>query len=246
MLLIGGCAPKQPAQFMQEGVRWHAYEAARGQQIALQKQVRDGWRVDGSLRLESAHDARSVRVRVDGQGQTRMRLQAMGPFRQLMMEVWLGPLWLERLLPEKKQVERVSADAAGLGYFTGVALDPKRLVALLLGVAELKDHWVWYAGDYWLTTGQGDKLRLDPATGRLLERRGKVHDDLPYIVRYHWPEKAKPGRAAMPSRIEVSVGEQSSLLLRAKRWKFGVKPPPESWRHAYPDTAFLEFWPLRK
>ncbi|MEG3639952.1 hypothetical protein [Magnetococcus sp. PR-3] len=248
MLGLSGCASKPSTLLESESLRWHAFDQARNWQIRLRNSVRGPWRVDGVMRMENATEGRSSRVRIQGDGLQRMRLQAYGPFRQLAMEVWVSALWLERVLPDRLEVERVPANRDGMAHFTGLEIPPQHLVRMLLGLTSLESHWSWQKidGNYWLQGKGSDRIRIAPEDGRPLERWGMVRPGLPFHVRYQWDDDAQPRQHLTPDRIEVRVGESSRLSLSAKRWRLGGKPGPVSWRVAYPKTVFKEFWPLKQ
>ncbi|WP_143711355.1 hypothetical protein [Magnetococcus marinus] len=248
LLWMGGCGPKQPPLLESESLRWQAFDHARNWQIRLRDAVAGAWQVEGVLRMENASEGRSSRVRITGHGQQSMRLQAYGPFRQLAMEVWLSALWLERVLPDRLEVERVPANGEGMAHFTGLEIPPQQLVRMLLGVTDLESSWTWQKvdGDFWLHSGASERIRVSPEDGRPLERWGLVRAGLPYHVRYQWRDQQRAPSSLTPDSIEVRVGESNRLSVSAKKWRLGGKLGPSSWRDAYPKTIFKEFWPLRR
>ncbi|MBF0181694.1 MAG: hypothetical protein HQM03_16865 [Magnetococcales bacterium] len=249
LLLLTSCTWTPP---------WHAEPEVRvsGTQLAdryrlEQERRRQGpslWGMEGILDLETPDQARRNRIDMVGSGALRIRMRAYGPFHQIAMELLVGTEWIRLVDPGRKTITQVPANAAGMEHLIGLPLPPEHLHRLLMGwAAEVRQpEGVMLGGSsasgIEVVAGDGERLRLEPVTGRILERSGEVGEGRRYQAAYVWPEG---GGEAMPERILVTLDRPAARMeVIRKRWFQPKTGPDPRWFEEEPPVGFELRHPL--
>ncbi|MBF0293918.1 MAG: hypothetical protein HQL96_01910 [Magnetococcales bacterium] len=200
------------------------------------------WGMEGILDLETPDQARRNRIDMVGSGPSRIRMRAFGPFHQIALELLVGAEWIRLVDPGRKTITQVPADAAGMEHLIGLPLPPDRLHRLLLGWAgEMRQPQGAMltgsaAAGIEVEAGDGERLRLEPASGRILERSGEVGDGRRYQATYVWPEG---GGGTMPERILVTLDRPAARMeVIRKRWFHPKTGPDPRWFEEEPPAGF--------
>ncbi|MBF0624878.1 MAG: hypothetical protein HQL82_08730 [Magnetococcales bacterium] len=177
------------------------------------------WRLSGVLDMDTEVNKRRNRFVLDGTGTTRARLAVYGPFQQVASRLLLdgGVMQLEESRNGARK--RVPATAAGMESLIGLALPPERLLEVFLGQAATPTALhVRPDGTLWGPTSRGEWLRVGPASGLLLERRGRTSGGHMYAVGYRWA--AIPGGLHMPAQVEIRLGQDAKVEMDSGQWTF--------------------------
>lgn len=193
------------------------------------------WGVDGILDLEAPDHARRNRIDLLGTQDEKIRLRAYGPFQQVALELLVAPHWMRWLDPQQQTITQVPATLAGMTYLIGAPLQPSNLFQLLMGWAgplPINDPVFQETQEgVFVETSEGERVRLDPVQGRLLERFGETVPGRAYHVVYTWPEPDEKlrGELIMPERILITLNSpQMRLEFIFKRWYFPLAGPSET------------------
>ncbi|MBF0212834.1 MAG: hypothetical protein HQM00_04615 [Magnetococcales bacterium] len=233
--LLASCAwlpsPPEGAREVPGGVIVERY-------LADQEARRQGpvhWSVEGVLEMETPEQGRRNRIDLLGSGRERVRMRAYGPFRQVAAELLA---WGDRVRwvdPERRSVLEVPANAAGMAHLLGVPIPPERFFQVITGrAAGLSSSGPFPLDENGVTvmTRDGERLRLDPVHGRLLERSGGGKGKgAPYRVVYRWPElpEGKSADLRMPAGLVITLEKPTVRLeLSFQGWRFPASGPADS------------------
>jgi hypothetical protein len=217
MLSGTGCVTVPTAPTAPE-MRLEAYQRLQADQTLRQNTVRY-WQVDGVLDLDMPDNGRRNRVTLMGEDAQRARLVVYGPFQQSAFEILVADGKIHLVDIGKRKVVEVPANARGMAQLTGIRLDPTRLFQMILGqIDPLRNPPATFTVLTDIETTTGETLRLDPASGRILERSGSTGPKTGYEAIYHWgPPTQQP---VMPKRVHVTLGDNMRMELILKEWFF--------------------------
>ncbi|MBF0152958.1 MAG: hypothetical protein HQL64_04375 [Magnetococcales bacterium] len=177
-----------------------------------------GWRVEGTLDMDTPKILRRNRMALWGGGVEWARLVLFGPFHDTAGELQLSQEWIRLSDPGKREVVEVPATVAGMHHLTGLALLPGELLELIQARAEVKATVTTEnEKTTWANTTAGERLLLDPANGRLLERHGRTPDGTSFAVTYQWEDHPTEG-VTMPEQVSVRLGEDAKFVVRLRAW----------------------------
>ncbi|MBF0176166.1 MAG: hypothetical protein HQL63_04875 [Magnetococcales bacterium] len=219
LLAVGGCAslPSPLPGGVASGdvaVRYQSDQALRRTGF-----LTEGWRVEGTLEMDTPKILRRNRMELWGRGVTWARLVLFGPFRDVAGELHLTREWIRLSDPGKRDVVEVPASAEGMQYLTGLSLEPGLLLALLQARAEAATVLPpGEDGGVWADTPTGERLLLVPDSGRILERHGLAPDGTAFMVQYLWGAPVTQG-VLLPEKISIHLGDDALFVVRARQWE---------------------------
>lgn len=239
-LLLAGCAGGTPPGKTTDpagslNLATQRYQADQNNRHAKLGQ----WQVDGFMEWEGPDDGRRFRITMLGEKANRVRLKIYGPMRQVVMELLAGPRQIRLVNPGDKTLVVVPSSPLGMFNLAKIYMHPIRLLQAITGIAgRLTTASPTAKGGErpgLVTTQAGERLKLDPETGRILERYGQADSNVAYTATYSWPEPSGSADATrrlplLPSRLSLILPSKKTRFdYHLKHWQFPTRPFPKTW-----------------
>ncbi len=240
-LMMAGCVAG-PSTPVLEGTALQRLLALHQREQSSRRAQLQQWLVQGFFDFESENGGRRHRLVVRGEGDRRARVRVFGPFQQIVLSLWLGEEEIHFLDANRKETVIVPSNARGLAYLTGIWMEPRRLIEVLTGLGGGEGIRGDSSDD--LMTATGERLRLDGASGRILERSRHNVSGYSWSVVYTWPTTAETTsrqgvHPVMPDQVDITLkparsrlnGEESTIKLkyRLKKWQLPSEPFAGEW-----------------
>ncbi|MBF0163153.1 MAG: hypothetical protein HQM01_01400 [Magnetococcales bacterium] len=225
-LLLSACASldfsHESPRTVPGGVIVERYQKEQGSR----RQGPTHWAVEGTLEIETPDQGRRNRIELLGSDWSRVRMRVRGPFREVAAELFAWDARVRWVDPERRLVTEVPATPEGLHHLIGVPISPEHLFAWIMGMAEPVDPAATLPlepSGVRVESRAGERLWLDPESGRIRERTGTAAPGSNYRVVYTWPDAGARRASAhlMPETILVTLDKpkiRMEFVLR--NWRF--------------------------
>lgn len=198
--LFSGCTstpPPVPQKTVHPDVTEARFHADRQKRRVWLNQ----WQVSGILELTTEDTRRRFRASMRGEGASRAKVRILGAMRQVMMDLFSGPQAIRLVNPEKRQIVEVPATSEGLAYLLAIGLPPRKLFEAITALADALAQRDLSTQNAWFTR-EGEQLVLDPETGLIQARFGRMEKGGSYHVLYQWDESVGLRAAKKPENQE--------------------------------------------
>lgn len=250
-VLLSACAvledpSRESPRTVPGGVVVERYQQEQG----LRREGPSYWAVEGALELETPDQGRRNRIELLGSGWSQVRMRVRGPFREVAAELLARDGRVRWVDPDKRMVTEVPATSEGLYHLIGVPIPPERLFAWIMGQAEAVEPATTLPlepSGARIESRSGERLWLDPESGRIRERTGTVAPGSRYRTVYTWPDPVARRASAhlMPETILVTLDQpkiRMEFVLR--NWRFPSEGPTKAQFEQALDAGFTLSRPL--